>query len=790
MRHYPWTPGAGLIGMLALGTLLTAGCSPKEHDTVVATVGTTPITLSDYEALYLKTLGSREAGAATSMDDRKKFLDLLVKYRLKLAGAYKDGLDKKPELISEIETYKGNLASPFLMEREVVAPGIKKLYARRNEEIRASHILLTLSSGASPSDSALAYSKAYDIIAQLKAGKDFGALAVEHSQDPSAKQNMGDLYYFTAGQLVTPFEDAAYAMQPGTISSAPVRTQFGLHVIKVTDRKASRGEVHASHIMTRFTGQAPTPDDTAKAYAKIAVLRDSLKAGVDFADLARRHSEDPGSASKGGDLGYFSRRRWVQPFDEMAMSLSPGQVSGIVRTVYGYHIIKCLDVRPRKTFDDAKAELQQTYQQLRFKDDEAAYLAALKKDVRYSKNDSAFARLMSSIDTTKSTRDSAWSAGITPAVGRLPLYSIREHVVSVDSALRLIAAQPEVLGTSLLRKNMIETTDKIGEQLVFSVKADDLAKDVPEFAALLKEYREGILLYQAEQDNVWNKVAIGDSVLKEYFAANRDKFTWPDRVSITEVKATNDSLARAIHTKLKSGLTIEQVVTADSLRMAAPINERVTYAKGSASLGKPAVKTLAAVAAAMKADRALRLALTARPDTSSAKERSMKLAAKRLNGVKSYLAGKMKIDPALITTSVLPLPRPSAADTSAEAVSRSNRVELFLAGKQALVYGKPLTALLPVSADDRTRKADSLTAGDVTAPFPSGGMYSIIRLNGREMARQKAFDEAGGELSSAYQDAESKRLEEQWLARVRKDFPVVENSSALKDAFAPEKKQP
>ena len=127
---------------MILGSIMYAGCAPAEQDAVVATIGTQPLKLSEYEQQYVKSLGSREAAAATSQDDREKFLDLVVKYRLKLAGAYGEGLDSLPGVVYEIGAYKGNLASSYLTEREIIAPGVRQLYARQNEEIRASHILL------------------------------------------------------------------------------------------------------------------------------------------------------------------------------------------------------------------------------------------------------------------------------------------------------------------------------------------------------------------------------------------------------------------------------------------------------------------------------------------------------------------------------------------------------------------------------------------------------------------------------------------------------------------------
>jgi peptidyl-prolyl cis-trans isomerase SurA len=662
---------------------------------------------------------------------------------------------------------------------------VRQLYARQNEEMRASHILLSLNPSASAADSAAAYKKAYEIISAARSGIDFGMLALEHSQDPSAKLNKGDLYYFTAGQLVSPFEDAAFAMKIGEISSAPVRSQFGLHIIKLVDRKPAPGEVHASHIMIRFQNPNPPPQDTAQAYAKIKALKDSLGAGANFASLATGHSEDPGSAGKGGDLGYFSRRRWVQPFDEVAMNLKPGQVSDIVRTPYGYHLIKCYDVRARKSFDAAKQELQPIYQQLRYQDDYAKFLNRLKKEVHFKLYDSTLTRFLASVDTNGTTHDSAWWAGIKPGVGTLPLFSVQDQRITVDSVVRLIEVRPELAGTPLRAQPLAAAVDKIGEQLVFSAKADLLAKNVPEFAALLAEYREGILLYQVEQEHVWNRIVMGDSVLKPYFAANRDKFTWPDRISVTEIRGTSDSLAGVISLRLRAGQTIETLAAGDSIRLASPTVYRTTFAHGSAKPDAHSLASLSAMVDELRDDSGLRVTITARPDTSKDRSRSLKLATARLEAIRLHLINKLKINPVRVTILSSPLPAGAPGGAGTPAPGETDIIRTDLSGRTPLVAGKPETVLLPPPTDERTQRADSLAVGTATPPFLYKGYYTIVRLNAREKARRKTYEEAGPELSSAYQDSESKRLEGDWLAQLGQKYPIVEYKPILKNAFAP-----
>jgi hypothetical protein len=345
----------------------------------------------------------------------------------------------------------------------------------------------------------------------------------------------------------------------------------------------------------------------------------------------------------------------------------------------------------------------------------------------------------------------------------------------VDSVVRLIDANPELTATPLRAQSLTGAVDKIGDQLVFSAKADLLAKSVPEFAALLAEYREGILLYQVEQEHVWNKIVMGDTVLKPYFAANRDKFMWPDRISITEIKGASDSLAGVIAARVRSGESFETVAEKDSLRMTWPVSHRAVFARGSAAPDARALAALGAFAGQMRADAALRIRITAGADTSRGKARALKLAAARLDAIRSHLVNKLKIDPSRVTTMTQPV--------SPAAKNEADVVATELTGRSPLLFGKPETVTLPPATDERTQRADSLAVGSATSVFLYKGYYTIVRLNARESARRKTYEEAGPELSSAYQDFESKRLEEDWLAQLRRKYPVVEYKPILKNAF-------
>jgi len=775
-----------LIAVLTLFTFLSNGCAPKRGDIVVATIGDQPITISDYEALYVKSNGSREHGQSASQEDREKFLDLMTKFRLKLADAYTNGLAKDPQVLGEIDQYKGSLAASYLTEREVTKPGLEKMFKKKSEEIRASHILLTLSANATPEESLATTKKADELIAAIKAGASFDSLAEKYSQDPSAKTNRGDLYYFSAGQMVPLFEDAAFGMKVGEVSSLPVRTQFGLHIIKVTDKKKAEGERRVSHIMVRFDNQDPKPEDTLAAYAKIKALQDSLKLGIDFAQLAIRNSGDPGSASRGGDLGQFPRRRYPQPFDEMAFLLKKDQVSPIVRTQYGYHLLKCTEIIPPKSFDEMRGELQQAYQQQRFPEDFKTFVQRLKKEVQFREDDRVVSAFIASLDSTKSTRDSGWADPASSTMGLQTMMWIGKNPVSVDSVLAIVRTRPDIGMVPLRAGQILTLLDKVAEHLVFSAKATKLEAEDPHFAAIMKEYRDGILLYQVEQERVWERITVNDSLLQTYFAHNRDKFQWPDRVNISEVKASRDTVAADLYAKLQHGESFESLVAADSIRMHRPSSFQAIFSAGSSRLTKQTSNLVATVSEELLSDPVLRLQLTTYPDTMKAKQSNIRLADQRLASLKSLMTKKYGIPESRIITSSRPSPYAGTDEQKAELRKKYQRVDLDIIGRRAVITGGIQSGDYPISTDERTQRADSLNDGDVSRPFFFKGSHVIVRLNGKEPARKKTYDEAGTEVSSAFQEYESKRLEQEWLDGLRKRFPVVEKKEALHYAFPPE----
>lgn len=543
----------------ALWVGLLWGCSPKHADIVVMELGPEKVRMEEYERLYQRNSGTWDAAQKSTLDEREKFLDLLMKYRLKLLDAYARRLDTDREVVAELHDHRTNLATTFMLEKELAEPGVRRMYERRKEELRASHILLRVGPTASPEETLKVYNRAMELIHLLRQGMDFAALADSVSEDPSAKTNKGDLYYFTGGNMVTPFEDAVYALKPGEMAPLPVRTNYGYHIIKLTDRKPSAGSIHARHIMA--VHKHGTQDSAAvdSALIKIRQLQDSLRAGADFAELAQRYSDDPGSASRGGDLGTFPRRRFVQEFEEVAFKLKPGQVSDVVKTGFGYHLIKCEGFEPIPPFEEMKPELQKLFQQFRYNDEYRKFVERYKQQLGYAINDSVVNEFISYIDSTRFPSDSGWASTVPTSVRQAEMLRAGPRSITVDSIVEMMSARAEFRDAPLIPAKIPGHIARAGDLIVLDLASSGLEERYPKFKRLMKEFHDGVVLYRGEQMEVWNKIKVDEPRLRAFFEEHRDQYTFPDRIDITEISANSESLATVVYGELKRGASVDTV---------------------------------------------------------------------------------------------------------------------------------------------------------------------------------------------------------------------------------------
>lgn len=538
-----------LLFILSCSLILGCASSRPDAERLLGTIGSEPLTLQEFEETYAKNNGGWENATHSSLEDRERFLDLIVKFKLKVLDARSQGIDRDTAVQNEINSYRLSVATSYMLEKELIEPSVREMYDRKKAELRASHILFRVDPNASPKDTLEMYNKAMRIIEKV-AHTGFDTLARAYSEDPSASFNNGDLGFFSAGRMVPEFEDASYSLKPGEYTHVPVRTQFGYHIIKVTDRRPGGGSIRLSHILRRF---APDQSDTVTVRDTVWAIYRQIKNGLNFEAAVAEYTEDPGSVHNKGDIGFYERERMPPDIGNELFSLPVDSVAKPYRQAYGYHIFKVTARKPFPPFQDLEKDLRQQYQQTPYKSDYQDYVHDLKKKYRLNFDVSLMYTLTHAFDSTNTTSIPSWSDALpapmleqtlfTSAGGRFTVRDFVSHLQSAD----------EFKTTLLTPSNIENIIERITEAKILEQHARAAPQRFPTFAKLMQEYENGILLYRIEQEEVWQKVQVNDSLLRLYYEDNKEKYRWPDRVNLLEVHVFNDSLANVVFKRAQRG---------------------------------------------------------------------------------------------------------------------------------------------------------------------------------------------------------------------------------------------
>ncbi len=538
--------------MLSFSVAATAQNVKKE---VLFTIDEKPYYTDEFVRVYNKNL---DLVKDESQKDLTQYLELFIGYKLKINKANKLGLQNGANYQSELKSYRAQLSKNYLSDSKVTKELVDEGYQRSLKEIKAAHILITVDENASPEDTLKAYNKVMDIRKRALAGEDFGKLAVENSQDPSAKDNKGDLGYFSSFRMVYAFESAAFNTPKGKISM-PVRTRFGYHLIKVDDVRDNRGEVSVAHIM--ILNPKPEETDQNKAKNTINDIYKKLQQGEKFEDLAKQFSEDKSSSSKGGALNRFgSGQLSSEEFENVAFTLTKDKpVSEPFQTKFGWHIVKLIDKYPVKTYDEMKAELENKVA----KDERSRKITnslneKLRKKYTVKRNDKLYAALSKAV--TADFYENKWNLPADTKAYDGKLFSINEKNISGTDFLKYINAQQK--GGSGIRpvSKMVDSFyQKFLDEQLTAYYTDNLETEFPDFAAVMEEYRDGLLLFDLMEKEIWEKSKTDTLGLKNFYDTRKTNYTWKNRADVIIASSTNEKAIKEAHKMLKKNSTPEQI---------------------------------------------------------------------------------------------------------------------------------------------------------------------------------------------------------------------------------------
>jgi peptidyl-prolyl cis-trans isomerase SurA len=526
---------------------LFIGCGASNP--ILATIGDEKITLQSFEDNYAKSNGGWDTSAVMPFEDKQKFLDLLIKFKLKVKEARAQGLEKDSAIISEMDSYNTSVAQSYMIEKEVVEPGVQKLYDRKKEEVRVSHILFRFNRTGIPEDTVLPYMCAVDAIKKIPSIP-FDSIASRYSKDLVAKTMYGDLGFLACGRMLPQLEDACYSLNVGEYSKKPERAEYGYHVFKVTDRRPNPGSIRVSSIFLRFDKSLR---DTITVRDSIWTLYGKLKNGVSFAETAQKYSQDSVSGSKGGDIGSFEYERLMPSIADSLFRMEIDSITEPMRFRFGYYIFKLTEKKEMSSFAEIKEDLKNLYQKGRYKYDYENYVKGLKRQYQVVIDSAAVKTLISSVDTTKFASNKEWIDTLSAEMLKTTLIHCTDRALKVKDFADKAIAPNEYRGYLLTPTFVWMLVNKLVDVVALEGHARHAAERYPVLAKLLQEYEEGTLLYRIEQDEVWKKAIINDSLLMEYYNAHMENYRWPERVNFAEIYTVKDSIAKTVYKKIKKG---------------------------------------------------------------------------------------------------------------------------------------------------------------------------------------------------------------------------------------------
>lgn len=509
-----------MMSIIALGGLR----AQADPEAVLFTVEDDPVTVEEFVYIYSKTNGDH---ADFSRKSLREYLDLYLRFKLKVQRAREMRLDTIESLNQELAGYRRQLADSYLIDRSIGDQLLEEAYAHIQEDVDFSHILVALSNDPAPEDTLAAYQKALAALKRIQQGADFGAVAQDISDDRYSKDRGGRIGYITAlfPNGLHRLERTVYASPIGQVVG-PIRTQAGYHLVKVHDRRPARGEMEVAHILIRKEGRTP---EAAKA--KIDSIYALLQAGQNFEGLATAHSEDGRTAANQGYIGFFGVNRFEQSFEDAAFALTENDTyTKPIETRVGWHIIKRISKKDIQPFAVEKARLEgRVRQDARFAEARDELLNRIRRESNYQLNEQVLNEFIGGLRDTFLTfrwKAPAPSAELLFSLGddfRVTLGDFTDYLGRATRDRVTLARDGDVEGAAR------QLYEQFVDDQLLKYEETRLEERYPEFRGLMREYEEGILLFEATKMEVWDKAAQDSVGLAEFFEEIEGKYQWLPR---------------------------------------------------------------------------------------------------------------------------------------------------------------------------------------------------------------------------------------------------------------------
>ncbi len=757
------------LGGLLLGSVLS-GCKtvPKvtaPPEPVILKLGNKSFTTDEFFQSFTK---NQISGDSTRRTDIREYFDLYTNLKLKVLAAEQEGRDTTEAFREEIATYRRQLAQSYLNDKEVIERLTAEAYERMKQEVSISHILFAVSEDAAPADTLAAYQAAVSLRNQLLQGGDFAQAARQFSKDPTVSTNDGNLGYVTVFQVLYPVETAAYTTPAGSISM-PVRSRSGYHLVKVLDKRPSRGKVQVAHILVRISPSAatsPVGDEGQRAAkARIDEVYSRLQKGEPFDALAKEFSDDRESRNTGGLLPVFGVGQMVPAFEEAAYSLTrAGSYSAPFRTNYGWHIVRLVERLPLESFDGmAPIIRQKVVTDTRAEVVRGALTQRLRSLYTITESPAVLNQTLALADTSLVRGKWKMPVPLPAALDKKPIVLVNKKPYTVNEFLETVyrRQQPRPAGSSpvVMMERLFRrfVDDKLIEQ-----EEAGLEQKYPDFRALMNDIRDGVLLSQVMETNVWEKSLTDSLGQRSFYEQNREKYRYDQRaVASILVGTSQETLDQATEMLAKSPYQLRRSV------------EDLDYGVNQTALSPKHRESLFDLLVLMIKNPDYLVEVSGSAD---GPERDT-VSAGRIRTVVNFLTAN-RIPVIRIMEKDHGKFRPGVKGEKARRVT----FQLFSTSKKDVE--KILNAKTPgtISMTEGTFSKganpflDAVPWQPGTHTARQAGKVGVVKIERIEAPRVKTFEEARGAVINDYQAL----LEKQWLDRLKQQYPVQANDEEVR----------
>lgn len=754
-----------LLAIFILQACKTNQITTSTEKPTIAKLGNVPLLVEDFQYIYEKSSENPDY----SEESLRSYLDLYINFKLKIVDAEAKKLDEKESFLKELNSYKEQLAKPYLIDQDKVDEMVQEAYERMQEEVNVSHILIEISEDAEPTDTLQAYEEILNIRDKVLQGESFENLAVRYSDDDATQKNGGNLNYFTALTMVYGFENYAYGTEIGDVSD-PFRTQFGYHFLKVNDRRQNSGKIQTAHIMVSIP-KNHTKEDSLKAQKKINEIYTLIEQGEDWDKLCRQYSDDAISRDEGGVLPEFGIGTVIPEYEKAAFGLEfIGDISEPIFTPFGWHIIKLIKQQNLESFEELEPLIRQkVMRDSRYKVTQDGFITKLQLLNSLKVNESNLELALSKADDD--LLKGRWRFATTDSDLSKELFSFESKEYEVSKTYTIAeffeyAEERQIPKPDLSQPShyMQILYDKFLDNSTIAFERELLELKYPEYHLLVQEYKEGMLLFQIMNEQVWNKALQDSLVVRNFYEANKDKYTWQDRARVSIFDMRDEQFLDRIKNRLKEELFLMQT----------PKLPTINFDKNDTSLDKAKKNSLETIPLFMDNNPNLIIEVS----THAGKDEDVQASDLRAKAVVAELKNLGVTEERIITKDF-----GNSKPLSIENDEQNRRVKLRFYSTSPEVLENEFNEENPLNLSVRQATISKENfeysqdipwqKGEYTLQKEDRTLYIIIHET--LPTRSKTFEEAKGVVIADYQIY----LEQEWLNALKSQYPVEVNEVEL-----------